>query len=324
MSIRIVLGALFALGLVILGVHQQRKVALPVVAIANYGAHASLNASIEGIKEALSAEGFKDKETVDIQLADVNFDLGLVPQMISQLKSKHPKVMVVVGTPIAQYAKSVEKTIPLVFTDITNPVASGLLETETEASGNMTGASDRQNLDLFLTFAKETITQLKGVGVLYATGEANDKALVDMLKAAGMSHQVDVVAIQVDKARDVSMIMQAFKDKVDVIYVGASGAIQPTLPAIVLEADSMGIPVFNVDKQAVFDKEVLASMGVDYYQVGMNTGRMVARILNGEHVSAIKPLFPTEQTHQGYISESRAKQYGVLIPKHAKSLKVVG
>lgn len=284
---------------------------LPVIAIANYGPHASLDQSIQGIKDGLSARGYKDKENIKLEVLDVNFDLTLIQQMLSKLRANHPKAIVVVSTPIAQSAKNAIKDIPLIFTDITEPVAAGLLEDPLSPKGNLTGASDRQDLRVLLTFAKKILPQAKRVGLLYATSEANDIALVNMMKTAAKEIGLEVVCIPVDHARDVPFRMQALKGKVDFMYVGVSGAIQPSLPAIVKEADRMNIPVFNANEEAVKKHQVLASFGVSYYQVGINTAELVAKLLQDEPFHTLVPIYPKACDHQGFISKKRALDYGI-------------
>lgn len=284
---------------------------LPVIAIANYGPHASLDQSIQGIKDGLKSRGFNDKVNVRLLVSDVNFDLTLIHQMLSKLRASHPKAIVVVSTPVAQSAKNDIKDIPLIFTDITEPVAAGLLQNELQPNGNMTGASDRQDLRVFLSFAKRILPDAKRVGLLYATSEANDLALVNMMKSAAKELHLEVVCIPIDHARDVPFRMQALKGKVDFMYVGVSGTIQPSLPAIVIEADRMNIPVFNANEDAVKKHQVLASYGVSYYQVGVNTAELVAKMLKDQPFHTLLPIYPKPSDHQGFISKKRALRYGI-------------
>jgi len=296
---------------------------LPLVAIANWGPHSSLEDSIRGIKEELKKQGFIEGKNVRIRVTDAGFDPALIPQMIMQLKSLHPAVMVVLGTPVAQFAKNSIKEIPLVFNVITDPVKAGLLEEENQANQNMTGASDKQNLELFLDFAQQLIPTAKRIGILYATSETNDLALVKMMKEAAEKKGMTVVALPINQARDVPMQMKMFEGQVDFIYVGASGPIQPTLPAIAAEADRMKIPVFNVNEDAVKKNQVFASYGVNYENIGINTGKLVARILKGEKVSDIEPIYPTQNDHRGFISKEKAKELGIVIPSDLKNTEIV-
>lgn len=302
---------------------NKNRSTLPIVAIANYGPHASLDEAIKGIKDGLSRQGFKDNENIKIHMSDVGFDQSLIPQMVTKLKSQNPAVMVVIGTPIAQFAKNEIKHIPIVFSVITDPVEAGLLKEVHKSDKNMTGVSDKQNIDELLNLSKKIMPNSTRVGMLYATSEANDIALVKMFKEVASQHKIEVISVPVDQARDVPFRMQLFKNKVDFIYVGASGAIQPTLPVIAAEADKMSIPIFNVNEKAVLDHQVLASFGVNYHQVGLNTGQMVGKILRGKKVVDIEPLYPTIQTHRAFISRSRIKRYDLIMPSDLSHITVV-
>lgn len=296
---------------------------LPVVAIANYGPHHSLDAAIRGFKKELEAEGFIDGKTVHYEMADVSFNTSMIPQMIGNLKAKQPEVMMLMGTPIAQFAKGSIKDIPLVYNVITDPVVSGLIVDAAHSTGNMVGSSDQQDMRAVLQFVKKLLPHAKRVGLLYATAENNDQALLQMMQKAAKQEAMELVAIPVDQARDVQLRMQGFKDKVDVIYVGTSGAIQPTLPVISAEATKMGIPIVNVDQEAVESGLVLASYGVDYEHVGANAGRLAAEILRGKAIQNMKPAFPVSDDHKGFVNRKKAEFFGVVIPQDDPSITIV-
>lgn len=296
---------------------------LPIVAIANYGPHSSIEDSIKGFKAELNNQGFKENVNVKFEYADVGFDAALIPQMITKLKSAHPKLIVTIGTPISQYAKGAIKDIPLVYDVITDPVEAGLLEGANTAGVNMSGASDKQDLDEMLKFMKQLMPTASKVGMLYATSETNDLALLKMLQNAAQNNGFEVTAIAVDQAREVSMKMQAFKEKVDFIYVGTSGTIQPALPAIIAEANKIKVPVVNVNEEAVIQKMALASYGVNYYQVGVSAGIIASQVLNGAKISSLKPLYPMTSDHLGYVSREKAAFFGIEIPANLTNVTIV-
>jgi len=290
------------------------KAELPIIAIANYGSHSSLIASIRGFKDGMKKEGYIDGQNIKFEVADVNFDASLIPQMISKLKSYNPKVMVVMTTPIAQFAKGSVKDIPLIYSVITDPVEAGLIKDANTPESMITGSSEKQDIKLVLEFATKLIPSAKRVGILYSTSESNDIALVKMVKSAALSLNIEVVAIPVDQARDVSIAMQNFNGKVDFIYVGTSGPIQPTLPVIASLADKMKIPVINSDEGAVQDGLVLASFGVNYEKVGANAARLAAGFLNGKAIKDLAPIYPNIADHQGFINKRKANELGIDIP----------
>ncbi len=313
----------FAFALAYLFFYSSKNNNLPIVAIANYGPHATLTQSIQGLKTSLAQQGFRENEQIRFEISDVNFQATLIGQMLAKLKAKKPAVIVVMGTPIAQSAKNTIKDIPLIFNVITDPLAAGLLITSHQAHENLSGASDKQDLILFLEFAKSLLPKAKTVGLLYASSEANDVALVGMMKAAGQKIGIAVYPIAIDNQRDIPFHMQAFKDKVDFLYVGVSGTIQPALPAIAALAEKMQIPVFNVDAAAVKQGLALASFGVSYYQVGVNAGNIVANVLNGEKIANIAPIYPRKQDHQAFLNKKLAARYHIKINDTLQNITIV-
>ena len=293
---------------------------LPLVAIANYGPHPSLEAAIIGFKKQMQEEGFTENKNIRYLIQDVGFDQSLIPQMLISFKAKKPKAILVMTTPVVQAAKGNIHDIPLIYSVITDPVEAGLIKEKYKPGQNITGSSDMQDLNAFLKFAKSILPTAKKVGLLYATSEANDVALAHMMKASAAELDMYVVAIPVEQARDVQLRMQEFKNKVDFIYVGASGPIQPTLPVISAEASRLHIPVFNVESHAVRDGLALASFGVDYTTVGRNAAKLAAGVLRGQKISDLKPLYPNPKDHHGLINKKLAASLGIALPTNIETV----
>ncbi|MDR1907723.1 MAG: ABC transporter substrate-binding protein [Holosporales bacterium] len=291
---------------------------LPIVAIANYGPHPTLEESINGLKKELAERGFVENKTIHYEIADVGFDHALIPQMISKLRSCNPRVMVVKSTPVAQFAKGKVYDTPLVYCDITDPVASALLKTKTQSNENITGSSDQKDFEPLLNFAKELLPDAKTVGVLYSTSDSNDAAMVKMMKTAAARVGLSVLAVPVDQSRDIPIRIQEFKGQADFIYVGTSGPIQPALPAIAAESQKMGIPLFNAGDQAVREGLALASFGVNYESVGRNAGKLVAKLLSDADIKTLAPAYPTASDHHRFVNKRLAEKFGIKIPENAK------
>jgi putative tryptophan/tyrosine transport system substrate-binding protein len=322
MSVRLfLLISLIVVSTILFITYKKTESNLPIIAIANYGPHSSLDSSIQGIQQELKKQGFIDGENIIYDIKNVGFDSNLIPQMIAQLKARKPAVMVAMTTPVAQFAKHAVKNTPLIFNVITDPVEAGLLKDVAKTENNMTCTSDKQDLSLLLDFAKHLLPKATRVGVLYSTAESNDRALVKMLKIAAEKANMQVVAVPIDQARDVLMRMQSFKDKVDFIYVGTSGPIQPTLPTIISEANKMNIPVFNANEESVQKNQALASFGVNYLQIGVNTGKVIADLLNGKALSS--PIYPDALDHHGFISKKKAEFFDIKIPSDFTNVTIV-
>jgi len=307
-----------ALSLVML-TNCEKKEDMPIVAIANYGPLKDLEISIQGIKAELADQGFVENKTIKFEIVDVAFDHSLIPQTVVNLKNRNPKVMVVVSTPIAQFAKGKIRDIPLIFHAITDPVAAGLLKDKNRSDANMTGSSDMQNLDILLNFAKSILPQAKTVGLLCLTSDSNDTAMLNMMRKAASSAGLSVMAIPVEQVRDIPMRMQEFRGKVDFIYVGASG-LHAAMPTIASEAQKMQIPVFDSEDQSVRDGLALASFGVNYESVGRNAGKLIGKLFRGSDIKELAPIFPRRDDHRCFINKKLADKFNISIPKEGVTI----
>jgi putative ABC transport system substrate-binding protein len=241
--------------------------------------------------------------------------------MLNKLKSNKPHIIVAISTPVAQAAKNTITDIPVVYADVTDPVEAGLVSND--PTSNITGTSDKQDLSLMFKLAKQLLPSAKKVGVLYSTGEANDLSLVNMLVATSKELGLEVVAIPVEHTRDVVTRMKLFKDNVDFIYTGSSGAIQASLPAISSAAQAMQLPLFNFNGEEVISHVALASYGVSHKQVGANAAIIIDKLLKGEKIGNIKPVYPTEEDHKAFISRKKADQLGLKIPTDLTNVTIV-
>ncbi|MDR3187000.1 MAG: ABC transporter substrate-binding protein [Holosporaceae bacterium] len=295
----------------------EKKEDLPLVAIANLGPLKDLEISIQGIKDELADNGFIDGKTIRIKYVDVAFDQSLIPQAIESLRNQNPKIMVAATTPVAQLAKKKVLDIPLVFHSITDPVAAGLLKKADQPSGNVTGASDAQNVEGLLKFIKSSLPEAKTIGMLCLTSDSNDATMMEMVRAAAPSFGLTVFAIPVEQPRDIPVRMQKFMGKVDLIYVGLSNAILAALPTISAEAKRMDIPVFGADNVTVLDGLTTASFGVNSESIGRNTGKLVTKLLKGASVKDLAPIYPKPEDHICAVNKKMAKKFGIRIPKGA-------
>ncbi|MDR2780923.1 MAG: ABC transporter substrate-binding protein [Holosporaceae bacterium] len=295
---------------------DNKKQEIPLVVIVNYGQIPPLLATIDGIKKELSENGYTENKNIRYEIADIAFDHTLIPQTVISLKNHNPKVMVVISTPIAQFAKGKIRDIPLVYSAITDPVDAKLINSPTESVDNITGSSDMQSLKALLSLVQSVLPHAKAVGMLYTTSDCNDAALINMMRREAEAAGMSLVAIPVDQMRDIPVRIQELNGKVDLIYVGAS-SLQSALAVISGEASKMNIPVFNIEEQSVRDGLALASFGVNYESVGKNAGKLITRLLKGDAVMDVTPIYPKLDDHKCYINKKLAKKFGIQIPENA-------
>jgi putative ABC transport system substrate-binding protein len=288
---------------------------LPIIAIANYGTHSSLDEIVRGVKDGLHANGFREGKTVEFRVENANFDNSMIMRMLDKLVADKPKIIIAISSPIARSAKDNIKNIPIIFAGVTDPVEAGILTQSDKSEKNITGASDKQDIGLVLKFAKKLSPQIHRVGILYATGEANDMALLKSMQGATADEEMELVALAIESAHDIPDRMRKFKDNVDMIYVGASGPVQPSLSTIVAMAEEMKIPVFNMNSEEVKEGKVFASYGVSYYKVGIRAGELASNVLRGKNINDLDPIYPSLEDHDGFINTIRQNIINFQLPR---------
>ena len=307
---KVVLGALFALGLAASAQAEPLK-----IGIAQFGPHPQLDAVVDAFKAEIAAEGLSD---VTYDYGHVNFDPALIPQLVQKIKAGNPDLLLTITTPLSQGAKQVMKDsgIPIVFSAVTDPVAAKLVPSWDKGDADMTGASDLQNMDGVLEFIRKLLPDAKTVGFPYNPGEDNDVVAMQLIKELAPKHGFEVAEVGVDNANDIPIRIASLKGKADVIYVPGSNLIQPAISAVASAADQAGIPIVNSSEDSVVDHRTLASFAVNYSQVGRNAAKLAVAILKDKKSPAeLAPIKPTYEDHAAMISAKQLAKYNMTLPK---------
>ena len=286
------------------------------VAIANLGPHPALNAVVSGFKKGLEQGGFKEGEGVDFEYKDANFDSAVVAQMITALEATGPDLMLTVTTPITQASKRIvrNKSLPIVFAPVTDPIDAGLVPSWDNGSDRFVGASNLQSMPTVLGFAKQLLgDDVDTVGLLFNPGDANDVVNVECARKAAEDMGMTLKAVSVETTGDIPVRVEALKDA-DFIYLIPSSMLQPAMPAVAAAAKRNQIPVINASPAGVKDGLILASMSVSWFDVGRQAGLRAAEILNGAKPSALSVFRPSPEDHQAMISAKNMEATGMSLP----------
>ena len=286
------------------------------VAIANLGPHPALNAVVSGFKKGLEQGGFKEGEGVDFEYKDANFDSAVVAQMITALEATGPDLMLTVTTPITQASKRIvrNKSLPIVFAPVTDPIDAGLVPSWDNGSDRFVGASNLQSMPTVLSFAKQLLgDDVDTVGLLFNPGDANDVVNVEYARKAAEDMGMTLKAVSVETTGDIPVRVEALKDA-DFIYLIPSSMLQPAMPAVAAAAKRNQIPVINASPAGVKDGLILASMSVSWFDVGRQAGLRAAEILNGAKPSSLSVFRPSPEDHQAMISAKNMEATGMSLP----------
>lgn len=272
--------------------------------------HPALDAVREGIKEVLNENGYSG-DNLKFTFESAQGQPVIAAQVARKMVGDEPDVIVAIATPSAQAAVSASKTIPVVFSVVTDPIGAKVVSSLTQPGGNVTGLSDMIDAKQQLALLKEFVPHLTTVGVPYNPGETNSVSIINALKVAARDMGITIIESPAPKSSDVMIAAKQLVGKADVIYCPTDNTIISALESVIKVGIDAQIPVFASDTDSV-ERGAIAAIGHDHHQLGRQTGEIVVRILKGE-----KPGTIDVQTAQGtdlYINTKMAGLMGVDVP----------
>lgn len=287
---------------------QDKKVKLGVLQLLS---HPALDAIYQGIQDELAKEGYEAGKNLEIDFQNAQGDQSNLASMSEKLVSNKNDVIVGITTPATLSLANVTKDISIVMGGITYPVEAGLIKDEKKPGNNITGVSDRTPIKQQLEIMKQVVPTLKTVGILYTSSEDNSvkqaKQAEEDAKALGLEVKVATLA----NTNDIQQVTESLASQVEAIFVPIDNTIASAMATVVKATDAKKIPVFPSSDTMVADGGVLG-LGVDQYQIGVETAKMVVEVLKGA-----KPAdTPIKLANEGviYLNEEKVKELGITIP----------
>lgn len=292
---------------------QAEDVTVAVTAIVE---HPSLDAVRDGVKDALAEAGYKEGEGLKFVYQSAQGNPATAAQIARQFVGDEPNVIVPISTPSAQAVVSATRDIPVVFTAVTDPLGAQLVKDMEKPGGNVTGLSDMSPVAAHVDLIKEIMPDVKTIGYLYNSGEANSVSLLEILKEAAEAAGITVVESAATKTAEVQGATRALIGRADAIYVPTDNTIISALESAISVAEEAGMPLFTADTDSV-NRGSVAALGFNYYDVGKQTGEVVVRILKGENPGDIS-VNVAEGTDL-VVNKQRAAKVGIELPESVLS-----
>ncbi len=288
------------------------KAADVTVAVTAIVEHPALDAVRDGVKEALAEAGYKDGENLKFLYESAQGNPGTAAQIARQFVGEEPSVIVPISTPSAQAVVSATRDIPVVFTAVSDPVGAQLVKDVAKPGRNVTGLSDMSPVAEHIRLIKEISPNAKSIGFLYNTAETNSVSILAALKEEATKNDMTVVESVATKSAEVQGAARGLVGRADVFYIPTDNTIVSAFEAAVGVAEEAKVPLYAADTGSV-DRGAVAALGFNYFDVGKQTGEIVARILKGEAPGDI-PVTVAAGTDL-VINKGAATRMGVTLPE---------
>mgnify|MGYP000142845677 FL=1 len=218
--------------------------------------------------------------------------------------------MCAIATPSATacFAAAEDKDIPVIFTAITDPKEAKLDE------GNVTGTSDKLPVEEQLKLIRTLQPEAKTIGIIYTTSEPNSISAIEEYKSSASKYDFKIEAIGITAQSEAVQAAETLISKgVDCFSNLTDNNVVGVLPSILEKTDEAKIPVYGSEIEQV-KKGCVASVGIDYFELGVKTGKMAAKILKGE-AKAVDMDYETISEYKTYVNNDALKVFGITLPE---------
>ena len=278
---------------------------VPVIGICQYGQHGSLDNCREGFLQGLEEAGLVEGTDYTIDYQNASFDDNMAIQIAQAFSAEDAALMVGIATPAATacYAAAEDKDIPVVFTAITDPVGAKL------DSGNITGTSDVLPVQGQLELIRALQPDADTIGIVYTTSEANSVYSIGVYEELAADYGFTIEAIGVTAQSEVTQAVDTLISQgVDCLSNLTDNNVVGVLGSILEKTNEAGIPVYGSEIEQM-ELGCVAGAGLDYVQLGIQTGKMAAQILTGEATCEDLP-YETIENYGLYVNSNALAAMG--------------
>jgi putative tryptophan/tyrosine transport system substrate-binding protein len=270
---------------------------------------------IEAFRQGLRELGYVEGKNIVIEWRSAEGTLDRLPARAAELVRLKVDIIVTAGPPATRSAKEATVTIPIVFAQDGDPVASGFVASLARPGGNITGLStlapelSGKRLELL----KEIVPRLSRVAVLgNSTNPANAQVLKETELAAGV-FGVKLQYLDVLDPKDIETAFRAAsKGRADAVLMTVSGGVVLSQRTQVVElAAKSRLPAMYIIREYV-ETGGLMSYGVSLIDLDRRAATYVDKILKGAKPADLPVEQPTK--FEFIINLTAAKQIGLTIP----------
>lgn len=282
------------------------------IGICQIQTHDALDAATQGFKDALIAQ--LGEENLTFKEQDAGGEFANCGTIMDGFVAENVDLILANATPPLQAAKSATADIPILGTSVTDyATALGIENWTGTVGGNISGTSDLAPLDQQAAMVKELFPDAKTVGLLYCSAEPNSIYQVTIVQKHLEDLGYSCKQYPFADVNELSAVTQTACDESDVLYIPTDNTAATYTENIANVAIPSETPIISGEANTCRGCGV-ATLSIDYYDLGYTTGLMAAKILKGEaDISTMPVEFAPEVTKM--YNASNCEKLGVTIPE---------
>jgi putative ABC transport system substrate-binding protein len=309
---------LFAtLALALFGCSEKKDI---LITVNQYVYHPNLEKTYKGFQDVVNEWAAENKKTVKYDFQVANGEVPLAAQIARQQVLKKPNLMLTLGTPSAQASKQATNKIPIIFGAVTDPVKAELVKSMELPDCNVTGSSDQWPYEEQFKFLRTILPTAKRIGVVLNPSESNTEASMKMIKSVIGKYDFEIIEAPVASTSEIFSAANSLVGKCDVFFAPADNTVLSGLEAFVRVSRQSRIPLFVGDEGSV-EKGGIATVGINYYELGRETGKLAVEVLKGNDISKLSVV--TGSSGNLIVNKEAMEFFNLEIPEEYKNNVVV-
>lgn len=284
----------------------------PVIGIVQLVEHVALDSAYHGFVKALEDKGYKDGENIKIDYRNAQANQDILNSIADHFVGDKVDLILAIATPAAQAMAAKTDTIPILGTAITDYVVAKLAKSNEAPGFNVSGTTDMNPVAGQMDLLLKMVPTAKTVGLLYTSSEDNSILQIRIAKEALDKLGLKYEEVTVNNSNDVQQAAQSLVDKCDALYVPTDNVIASSIP-IVSEVFSAAKKPIICGESGMLKGGATATVGINYYNLGYQTGLMAVEALNGADVA--KMPIEAQKDFEFAVNKQNCDAIGLAIPE---------
>ncbi|MBQ9109520.1 MAG: ABC transporter substrate-binding protein [Oscillospiraceae bacterium] len=276
--------------------------------------HPSLDQIRTTFVDELAALGYDDSK-VEIDYQNAQNEMSNVTSICQKFVGDEVDMIVAIATPSAQGAAAATTDIPILFSAVTDPLSAELVDDMNAPGGNCTGTSDAIPVEQIFSLADELTPGMQTYGFIYNLSEVNSVSVIEQCKAYLDANGLKYEEATVANVGELTTAAESLVGKVDAFFSPIDNTVASGMVTVAEIAKDNAIPYYVAADTMVYDGG-LATVGVDYVQLGKQTASMAVEVLEG----ADPATMPVEimENYATVVNPETAEALGVDVSKYAQ------
>jgi putative tryptophan/tyrosine transport system substrate-binding protein len=271
----------------------------------------------DGLLKGLKERGYEEGKNLKVDFKSAQANFGTAQQIARQFVGDRPDVIVPITTPVTQavVAAAKDSDIPVVFSTVTDPLAAKIVTKYDKPGGHVSGVADPIPIQEMMDTVKEAVPNIKKLGLVYDPSLPNSISSVTQIKAVLSKMGIQAVDSAAMGLNNVPAAGQALAGKVDAIFVPNDTTVYAVFESLVKATQDATIPLFSAERRSV-QRGAIATIGLDFVQMGKVTARMVDQVLKGAKAGDLDVIDMTKEPGALalYINKEAAEKIGLKLP----------